>query len=144
MDVVQDAACKFLEKYSARPAEERKPLFYTILHNRIRDYHRRRKVRQYLRWLGMDDGDEDGLDVLEDEKSPNPEYEMRVGRASDALHKALSELPLRQQQAFLLRSHEELSVADTATVMGCSEGSVKTHCSRAVAALRGKLGDHWP
>ncbi|WP_306548105.1 sigma-70 family RNA polymerase sigma factor, partial [Desulfobulbus sp.] len=90
------------------------------------------------------DDDRDPWEQFEDARSPDPEHQTKVNHASRALQQALAELPLRQQQAFLLRGWEGLSVTETATSMGCAEGSVKTHYSRAVHALREKLGDHWP
>lgn len=145
LDLVQEAMCKFVEKYASRPSEEWKPLFYRILHNGVRDLSRRRKVRSCLRWLGVGaDDDRDPWEQFEDARSPDPEHQTKVNHASRALQQALSELPLRQREAFLLRGWEELSVAETAMSMGCAEGSVKTHYSRAVHALREKLGDHWP
>ena len=145
LDLVQDALCKFVDKYANRPREEWKPLFYKILHNCIRDLSRRQTVRKCLCWFGISSGEDDKtLENLEDKQNPNPEHQTRVNHAFDALQRALSELPHRQQQAFLLRSWEELSVADTAKSMNCTEGSVKTHYSRAVHTLREKLGDHWP
>jgi len=84
------------------------------------------------------------MESLKDTHLPNPEHAAQVNQASAALQRALARLPLRQRQAFLLRGWQELSVADTAGIMGCSEGSVKTHYSRAVQTLREQLGDHWP
>lgn len=146
LDLVQDAMCRFVDRYSGKPGEEWKSLFYTVLHNRIADHLRRRAVRDRLRgWFGLsDDGREEGPESFPDANSPDPEREMRLDGASRALARALEELPFRQRQAFLLRSREELGVEETARVMGCSAGSVKTHCSRAVQALREKLGEHWP
>jgi RNA polymerase sigma-70 factor, ECF subfamily len=145
LDLVQDAFCRFVDTYAHRPREEWKPLFYTILHNAIRDWGRRRTVRRCLLWFGFGTTREEGneLEALED-YHPGPEHTAQVNQASAALQRALTRLPLRQRQAFLLRGWQELSVADTAGIMGCSEGSVKTHYSRAVQTLRELLGDHWP
>lgn len=145
-DLVQDAMCKFVSRYAAKPEEEWKALFYKTLHSTIIDQSRRKTVRScVLGWFGLDAEDEArGVEDLEDSKSSNPEYECKVADAADALHAALAELSIRQQQAFLLRSWEELSVEDTAKAMGCSEGSVKTHYFRALQILREKLGEHWP
>ena len=55
------------------------------------------------------------------------------------IEQALQKLPLRQREAFVLRYWEEMDVAETAAIMGCSDGSVKTHCSRAVHALAKEL-----
>jgi len=145
LDLVQDAFCRFVDKYAQRPREEWQPLFYTILHNAIRDLGRRRTIRRCLLWFGIGAPEEEsGLEQLVDDHSPDPEHAAQVNHAFSALHQALSRLPLRQRQAFLLRGWQELSVADTAGVMGCSEGSVKTHYSRAIQTLREQLGDHWP
>lgn len=144
LDVVQDTMCRFVDRYGDRPRAEWKPLFYAVLHNAIRDLGRRRTVRRCLRWFGFGGEEEGGLESLPDARSPDPEHTLVVGHAHAALKGALAELPERQRQAFLLRGWEELSVAETARVMGCSEGSVKTHYSRAVHSLREKLGDHWP
>ena len=131
--------------YAHRPAEEWKPLFYRILENRIRDMQRRRTVRgRVIAWLpyrGEDDDDE--ADPIAQAPSPEPQplKRLELNEAIGALEKALTELPRRQQQAFMLRTLEGLDVAQTASAMGCSEGSVKTHYFRAVQALRAQLGE---
>lgn len=146
-DIVQDAMCKLVQNYRNRPSSEWGPLFQTILQSRITDYHRRKKFRgMVFGWWdrhGTED-DESPLDNAEDPAQANPLNELSAQRAADALEQALQRLPLRQQQAFMLRSWEGFDVATTAKVMGCSEGSVKTHLSRALHALRDCLGEDWP
>ena len=121
LDLVQDAMLKLAHKYGERAEEEWGPLFHCILQSRIRDWYRRERVRNRLR---------------EFFRSPHDEEERE--------DVALRALPLRQQQAFLLRIWEELDVAQTAQAMGCSQGSVKTHLFRALQVLRTRLGAHWP
>ncbi len=144
-DAVQDAMLQLARAYADRPAEEWKPLFYRILENRIRDMQRRRTVRgRVIAWLPFrGDEDEDEPDPIAQAPSPDPEPTQRLelDQAMVVLEKAVGELPRRQQQAFLLRALEGLDVAETATAMGCSQGSVKTHYFRAVQALRAQLGD---
>ncbi len=148
LDLVQEAMLKLVDRYSDRPEAEWGPLFHCILQSRIRDWYRRTRVRNRLReWFRGNQDDEDEEDPLEripDLDAASPDEELRRKRACRALDVALRTLPLRQQQAFLLRAWEELDVAQTAAAMGCSEGSVKTHFFRAVQALRKKLGEHWP
>lgn len=132
--------------YHKRDADEWGPLFHRILQSRIRDWYRRQRTqRRWLAWLGTDDeGDDDPLAALPDPGARRPEEQLGNTRAGAALETALGALPLRQQQAFLLRVWEGLDVAATAAAMRCSEGSVKTHYSRAVHRLRELLEDHWP
>lgn len=145
LDIVQESMIKLVTKYAGKPEEELKALFYRILHNQIKDFQRRRTVRsRWFSWLGESEDEEDQLQKIADPQELGAEHQLQVDGAFAELEVALKELPFRQQQAFLLRSWEELSVADTARVMGCSAGSVKTHYSRALARLREKLGDHWP
>jgi RNA polymerase sigma-70 factor (ECF subfamily) len=131
--------------YRARPASEWPPLFHRILQNRIRDWARRRNLRQRFRaWIGQRSDDElapDPIDALSDPNDPGPAA--LAERAADGarIEAALRELPLRQQQVFLLRAWEGLDVAQTARAMRCSQGSVKTHYFRAVRNLRSRLGD---
>src|SRR5579862_3239854 len=145
LDAVQDAMLQLARAYSQRPAEEWKPLFYRILENRIRDMQRRRTVRgRVLAWLPArgEDDDEDFDPIAQAPSTePQPVRRLEIDEAMGALEKALQGLPRRQQQAFLLRSLEGLDVAETATAMGCSQGSVKTHYFRAVQALRAQLGE---
>lgn len=148
LDVVQDAMFKLAERYAKRPAEEWGPLFHRILQNRIQDWHRRQKVRR--RWLlfswgeGEEADGEDPIHKLPGTPEAEPIEQVVRHEAAGALQNALSRLPLRQQQAVMLRLWEGLSVAETAQAMACSEGSVKTHFSRAVTRLREMLGEHWP
>lgn len=148
LDLVQEAMLKLVERYGMRAEAEWGPLFHRILQSKIRDWYRRRKVRSRWRlWLGRDeDGGEadDPLEALPDTVTPSADHQLQTKEAAAALDAALRTLPLRQQQAFLLRAWEELDVAQTAAAMGCSEGSVKTHYFRAVHTLRTLLGNHWP
>ena len=145
LDLVQEAMCRFVANYRNHRQEEWKPLFYTILHNRLRDHGRWRTVRRCLCRFGVgsDDGGRDWNDVV-DPHSPDPEHSSGVNSAWKALQQALSNLPARQREAFLLRAWEDLSVADTARIMGISQGSVKTHYHRAIQSLQHQVGDHWP
>jgi len=145
LDLVQESMIKLVSKYADKPEEELKALFYRILHNQIKDFQRKRTVRsRWFSWLADDGSEEDPLHKVADPNEQGPEHRLKVEGAFSELEAALKGLPLRQQQAFLLRSWEELSVAETAHAMGCSEGSVKTHYSRALARLREQLGKHWP
>jgi RNA polymerase sigma-70 factor (ECF subfamily) len=147
LDLVQDAMIKLARNYGERPESEWTPLFYRILQNGIRDWHRRQKVRnRVLVWFGRGKSNDDEYDVIAnapDTGGRSPDVELENTDAMRRLESSLSELPNRQREAFMLRTFEGLDVAGTATAMGCSEGSVKTHYSRAVHSLREKLGDHW-
>ncbi|MEX2131731.1 MAG: RNA polymerase sigma factor [Pseudohongiellaceae bacterium] len=145
LDLVQDAMFKLVEKYSDRREEEWAPLFYRILQSRINDWHRRNKVRNRFRsWLGSDEeNEEDPIQTAKDENARSPETEVLTGLSMEKLQSALENLPLRQQQAFLLRAWEGLDVKQTAIAMSCAEGSVKTHYSRAIHTLREQLDEYW-
>jgi RNA polymerase sigma-70 factor (ECF subfamily) len=145
LDAVQDAMMKLVQSYASRPEEEWRPLFHRILANRIRDMQRRRTVRgRVMAWLpGRDVEDDEEFDPIAQAPSPEvtPARRLELDEAIGVLESAVAELPPRQQQAFLLRNYEGLDVSDTASAMGCSEGSVKTHYFRALESLRAKLGD---
>ena len=145
MDLVQDAMIKLVRSYAEKPSDQWAPLFYRILQNGIRDWHRRQAVRsRVLGWFGRGDpdGDHDPVSEAPDPLARRPEETLETEAALDELARALQRLPERQREAFMLRTFEGLDVAGTATVMGCSEGSVKTHYSRAVHTLRDALGEH--
>ncbi|MBS0382701.1 MAG: RNA polymerase sigma factor [Proteobacteria bacterium] len=144
LDAVQDAMIRLVRHYSGKPAEEWPPLFWGILRRRITDLQRRRNVRnRILVWSGrMVTDDDEELPAWEaPDLGPDPARALASRQAHAAMSKAIRALPRRQQQAFLLRVLEGLDVADTAKAMGCSEGSVKTHLSRAMDALRTRLED---
>ncbi len=140
LDVVQDAMMKML-KYQDRPAGEWQPLFWSILRRRIIDVQRRARFR--LRWLLPSSDDERAEDSRIDWADPDagPAEAHAQQQAYARLVEALRTLPARQREAFTLRVLEELDVATTARAMGCSEGSVKTHLSRARQALNSQLED---
>jgi len=145
LDIVQDSMLKLAEKYGNKPAEQLPMLFQRILQNTIRDFYRRQKVRSLWTTLlsalspGRDDGESDPLETMEtgDHSSlgVGPAECLEKSQLIEIIDKELEQLPPRQREAFLLRYWEELDVAETAGVMGCSQGSVKTHCSRAAHAL---------
>ena len=145
LDIVQDSMIRLAEKYAERPAAELPPLFQRILSNATMDWFRRQKVRNaVVRNCSEfepagDDGDFDLLEMLEG-LGGSAETESAADSVSRAqilrtIDDEVARLPTRQREAFLLRYWEDLDVAETAASMGCSEGSVKTHCSRAVHAL---------
>ena len=150
LDIVQDAMLKLTENYAGKPAGELPMLFQRILQNTIHDHFRRQKVRStwttLLSALGQkDDRDEeyDPLETLQAKSDSNaaadPALQLEQSQIIALIEQALSRLPARQREAFLLRYWEELDVAEAAAAMGCSQGSVKTHCSRAVHALAAML-----
>jgi RNA polymerase sigma-70 factor (ECF subfamily) len=150
LDIVQDAMLKLTDKYAAKPANELPLLFQRILQNTIHDHFRRRKVRStwttVLSALGRGDDPDDDFDPLESiaarsdsSQASDPAQQAEQAQTMRVLEEAISRLPPRQREAFLLRYWEELDVAETAAAMGCSEGSVKTHSSRAVHALSAML-----
>ena len=154
LDIVQDAMIKLVEHYADRPPEEWPMLFQRILQNTILDHFRRQKVRDTWTVLAStllpgrrDDQPPDAADALlerlADERGHAPSAEDEVsGREGLArIAAALADLPPRQRQAFLLRYWEGYDLAETADAMACSEGSVKTHCSRACHALAKALTD---
>lgn len=144
LDAVQDAMLRLVRHYSGKPAEEWPPLFWGILRRRITDLQRRRTVRnRILVWTGRTTNEDDEeLPAWEaPDIGPDPSRALASRQAHAAMSAAVRALPRRQQQAFLLRVLEGLNVADTAKAMGCSAGSVKTHLSRAMDALRSKLED---
>jgi len=148
LDLVQDAMIKLCRSYGERPSNEWTPLFYRILQNGVRDWHRRQAVRNRIMvWFGRGRNDEDEYDVVAAAPDPigrSPDEELANNEAMDSLELAVSDLPARQREAFMLRTFEGLDVAGTALAMGCSEGSVKTHYSRAIHALRERLEEHGP
>ena len=145
LDIVQDTMIRLAEKYVDRPAAELPLLFTRILSNATMDWFRRQKVRNGVLKNFSDfegPGDDGDFDILE--KLEALEGSVAAESAADSVSRAqillaidaeVQRLPTRQREAFLLRYWEELDVAETAAAMGCSQGSVKTHCSRAVHAL---------
>jgi RNA polymerase sigma-70 factor (ECF subfamily) len=149
LDIVQDAMLRLAEKYGNRPAAELPMLFHRIMQNAIRDWFRRQKVRSLWTTLlsslspGRDDEGDDPLETLEAADGSNlqeaPAEQVERAQVLEIIDQELARLPERQRQAFIMRYWEELDVAETARVMGCSEGSVKTHCSRAAHTLASAL-----
>lgn len=145
LEIVQDAMLKLAQRYAAREEQEWGPLFHRILQSRIRDWYRRSKVRNQLRiWFGGAEDEDDPLENQPGRVTDGPLRQLESERFGNDLERALSALPNRQQQVFLLRVWEGMSVDETAAAMGCSAGSVKTHYSRAVHALRKQLEDFQP
>ena len=145
LDIVQDAMLRLAEKYGHRPLAELPLLFHRIMQNAIRDWFRRQKVRSLWTTLfsslggKSDDEDHDPLETLEAADGSNveesPDTQVSRTQVLEIIEQEIARLPPRQREAFVMRYWEELDVAETAKAMGCSEGSVKTHCSRATHAL---------
>ena len=150
LDIVQEAMMKLAEKYGDKSPEEYPMLFQRILQNTIHDFWRRQKVRNLWTTLlssfgnGGDENDDfDPLELIDvEDSSMDPSTQLERSQTIKLIENALYKLPARQREAFVLRYWEEMDVAETAKVMGCSDGSVKTHCSRAVHALAVELKKH--
>lgn len=142
LDIVQDSMLALTARYRDRDPAEWGPLFQTILQSRIMDWHRSRTRRgRWFTWL-VPPGDDEEADPWADvpeQASSDPALLLERARDMDTVLAVLADLPLRQQQAFMLRIWEGLDTAATAEAMDCSEGSVKTHLSRAMHALRARL-----
>ena len=147
LDIVQDAMLRLAEKYGHLPAGELPALFHRIVQNAIRDWFRRQKVRSLwttpLSSFGSDDEDGDPLETLRpvdgSDLQDSPAGQLEKAQVFEIIRQEIFRLPERQREAFILRYWEERDVAETARAMGCSEGSVKTHCSRAAHALADAL-----
>ena len=145
LDIVQDSMMKLAEHYGDKPASELPMLFQRILVNCTLDWFRRNKTRNAL-FSNMSDfespGENGDFDLLEtytnledSQQSESAEDVTRRAQILRGIELEVQQLPGRQREAFMMRYWEEMDVAETAAAMGCSEGSVKTHCSRAVQAL---------
>lgn len=149
LDIVQDAMIKLAEKYGGKPPAEFPLLFQRILQNTIRDHYRRQKVRSawttlFSSFTQKNENDEfDPLDNLKDIDNQSvpaaPDTSLQQKQVIELIEQALGNLPPRQREAFLLRYWEGMDISETAITMGCTEGSVKTHCSRAAHALATSL-----
>lgn len=139
LDLVQDAMCAFVRRYRDHPADQRRPIFYRCLNNRILDWHRKRTRRgRWMRALWPTEDDcADGPDAAAEAPiADRPDRALGDAQFARALDESLQKLPLRQRQVFLLRAWEGLDVAQTAKALGIGGGSVKTHYFRALGALR--------
>lgn len=146
LDIVQDAMISLATKYQHRPESEWRTLFFSILHNRMTDSHRKNSRRRRLfGWFDRsDDTDEmDAFERVEGEAGLKPGQSLEDGETMTSIEKAVHDLPLRQQEAFMLRMVEGFDTNETAKIMGCSAGSVKTHLSRALSALKKALDGYY-
>lgn len=139
LDIVQDAMLKLASRYANNPPGEWPPLFHRILQNRIRDWHRRKKGPLSIFQAPLKHKERDEPFEPVDQYSPGPQQQTQAEHFNRALEAALHQLPLRQQQAFLLRGWQGLSEKEAAAAMGCGVGSIKTHYSRALKKLREQL-----
>lgn len=150
LDVVQDSMMQLARRYADKPAQDWPPLFYRILENRIRDWQRRQTIRRRLFFrreseIDTDDhGRETLIERIADETRPGQPEQLQQRESMQLLESALRALPRRQREAFELRIWQGLSVEQTAQAMACTDGSVKTHLSRALQALRNRLDGVWP
>jgi len=145
LELVQEAMFGLVKHYAKRPSEAWPPLFYRILQNGIRDWHRRSTLRsRFQHWFHPDEDAQAMVEAAPDSFHADPFEQLGLSDAGQCLMAALQALPLRQQQVFMLRVWEGLDVNATAQAMACSAGSVKTHYSRARASLQASLKEYWP
>ncbi|MBU3846927.1 MAG: RNA polymerase sigma factor [Candidatus Acinetobacter avistercoris] len=142
MDLVQEAFISLHKSYAAKSTAEWYPLFYTILNNKLQDWRRKEARRPFpmslFKKTNLDSDDEEVIEIV-DENSPNPLQFLAQEVAIEEIQASIAKLPARQQQAFMLRAWEGFDTQTTASIMDCSEGSVKTHYHRAIQGLRNSL-----
>lgn len=142
MDLVQEAFISLHKSYADKSTDEWYPLFYTILNNKLQDWRRKEARRaqpfSFFRKVSLDDDDVEQNDLV-DEHALNPAEFLDQAMTAEEIQEAIAKLPVRQQQAFMLRAWEGFDTQTTAQIMNCSEGSVKTHYHRAIQALRQTL-----
>lgn len=142
MDLVQEAFISLHKSYAEKSTEEWYPLFYTILNNKLQDWRRKEARRNqpfsFFKKVSLDD-DEVEFDNLVDESTPSPLEFLDQAVTAEEIQEAVAKLPVRQQQAFMLRAWEGFDIQTTAQIMNCTEGSVKTHYHRAIQGLRASL-----
>jgi len=142
MDLVQEAFISLHKSYADKSTEEWYPLFYTILNNKLQDWRRKEARRaspfSIFRKIDLDADDEEAMDIVDD-STPNPLQFLDQDVTIEEIQQAISRLPVRQQQAFMLRAWEGFDTQTTASIMNCTEGSVKTHYHRAIQGLRNSL-----
>lgn len=142
MDLVQEAFISLHKSYAEKSTEEWYPLFYTILNNKLQDWRRKEARRaqpfSFFRKVSLEDDDFEVQDIVDD-STPNPFEFLSQEVTADEIQDAIAQLPVRQQQAFMLRAWEGFDTHTTAQIMNCTEGSVKTHYHRAIQGLRASL-----
>lgn len=143
LDLIQDAMESLMKRYCKRPSNEWRPLFYRILQNRIKDWHRWSglRVKLHMQKSTQQEYTEEDFEIESDEKTPVEQTEQDF--SLDKLQRALKQLSFRQRQTVLLRVWEGFSVEETAQIMKCSQGSVKTHLSRALSRLKSLLDESY-
>lgn len=142
LDIVQDSMLSMVKSYMAKPADQWAPLFFRVLNNRITDHHRKRGFSRLTQWFGRNENDlEDTAEAVDqlDSEDFGPDVILESQDMNAVMQGALEALSFKQQQALVLRLWQGLSVKETAVAMGISEGSVKTHLSRAVGLMRTQL-----
>lgn len=142
MDLVQEAFISLHKSYAEKSTDDWYPLFYTILNNKLQDWRRKESRRAFpfslFKKSDLDSDEDEVMDIV-DESTPNPLQFLAQELAVEEIQHAISKLPVRQQQAFMLRAWEGFDTSTTAEIMQCSEGSVKTHYHRAIQGLRSSL-----
>lgn len=146
LDIVQEAMIKLVQNYQSKPISEYSSIFNTILHNCLVDFLRKQNLNnKYIKDYGVDSEEDSQYVLFDSEMFNNNFYDKSIEDKiidrdkMQQIMDAIQNLPTRQSEAFLLRYFDELSIEETAKVMNCSQGSVKTHCSRAIIALKSIL-----
>ena len=154
LDLLQDCMLRFVNRYADKPAADWPPLFFRVVSNSLIDWQRRRSVRNKVIALGPWGRSNKGMSSKRQDEAQPVEFDAPAAETErpDSIHarndvmqtmnRALAALPTRQRQTFLLREWQGLSVAESALALGISEGSIKTHLSRAQARLREALHEH--
>ncbi len=141
LDLVQDAMESLMKRYIHHSSQEWRPLFYRILQNRIKDWHRWSGVRSKLHWSKSNEEDISHEELQVESSQPSPLEQTQLDFSMGKLQSALNKLSFRQRQTVLLRIWEGFDVEETAHIMKCSQGSVKTHLSRAMSTLKSLLAE---
>ncbi|WDE08675.1 sigma-70 family RNA polymerase sigma factor [Thalassomonas viridans] len=143
-DLLQDSMIKLVVNYRDRPSNEWKPLFYSILKNKIRDRYRGLETSKNVFCKHASVQIEE-MQTCQGEHHYGasygiPEEDLLTTQRHSAVVQYLKQLTQQERDCLILRCWEGFSVIQTANIMNCSKSCVKANYAKAIAKLKKLMG----